>query len=121
MNNIQHLKYAVEVERTGSISKAAKRYAVIAKFLGLAGDTTDQLVDALISHIKKMNAELSIPPCIKDYEGGMIDEKEFLEKLPKVAELAVGDACTGTNPRSITPAQMEKLLMCCYYDTEVNF
>jgi len=100
---------------------AAKRYADIAKFLGLAGDTTDQLVDALISHIKKMNAELSIPTCIKDYEGGMIDEKEFLEKLPKVAELAVGDACTGTNPRSITPAQMEKLLMCCYYDTEVNF
>ena len=44
------------------------------------------------------------------------DKKEFLEKLPQVAELAVGDACTGSNPREITPAQMEKLLKCCFYD-----
>ncbi|MEI8199957.1 MAG: iron-containing alcohol dehydrogenase [Eubacteriales bacterium] len=100
---------------------AARRYAEIARSLGLAGSSTDELVDSLISHIRKMNESLSIPTCIKNYEGGIIDEKEFLEKLPKVAELAVGDACTGTNPRSITPAQMEKLLMCCYYDTEVNF
>lgn len=100
---------------------AAKRYAEIAKFLGLAGSTADELVDALVAHLNKMNAALNIPSCIKDYEGGMIDEKEFFEKLPRVAELAVGDACTGTNPRSITPAQMEKLLTCCFYDTEVNF
>lgn len=100
---------------------AAIRYSEIAKFLGLAGSSTDELVDALIAHIQKMNASLSIPTCIKDYEGGIIDEKEFLEKLPKIAELAVGDACTGTNPRSITPAQMERLLICCYYDTEVTF
>ena len=44
-----------------------------------------------------------------------------MDKLPKVAELAVDDACTGSNPRSITPAQMEKLLKCCYYGTEVDF
>ena len=49
---------------------------------------------------------------------GIIDEKEFMEKLPKVAELAVGDACTGSNPRKITPAQMEELLKSCYFDKE---
>ena len=48
-------------------------------------------------------------------------EEEFLQKLPSVAELAVGDACTGSNPRSITPAQMADLLKCCYYGTPVNF
>ncbi len=100
---------------------AAERYAKIAKFLGLAGDTTDALVDALIAHIQKMNKALDIPTCIKDYEGGIIDEKEFLDKLPSVAELAVGDACTGSNPRSINPEQMAKLLKCCFYDTEVDF
>ena len=100
---------------------AAKRYAEIAEFIGLTGETTAELVDALIAHIKTMNKMLDIPTCIKDYEGGIIDEKEFLEKLPKVAELAVGDACTGSNPRSITPDVMEKLLKCCYYDTEVDF
>ncbi|MDQ0359273.1 iron-containing alcohol dehydrogenase [Breznakia pachnodae] len=101
--------------------EAAKRYAQIADFLRLEGTTTEELVDALIAHIKKMNAQLDIPSSIKDYEGGIIDENEFLEKLETVAELAVGDACTGSNPRSITPKQMEQLLKCCYYDTEVDF
>ena len=100
---------------------AAERYAKIAKFLGLAGTTTDELVDALIAHIQEMNRALDIPTCIKDYEGGIIDEQEFLDKLPSVAELAVGDACTGSNPRSINPEQMAKLLKCCFYDTEVDF
>ena len=100
---------------------ACERYAQIAKFLHLEGNTNEELTDALIKHIQKLNKELDIPSCIKDYEGGIIDEKEFMEKLPTVAELAVGDACTGSNPRSITPAQMEKLLKCCYYDEEVDF
>ncbi len=95
---------------------AAKRYGQIASFLGL-----EPSADALIKHINGMNKELDIPSCIKDYEGGIIDEKEFLEKLPKEAELAVGDACTGSNPRAITPEVMEKLLYSCYYDTEVDF
>jgi len=101
--------------------EAAKRYADIARFLGLAGNTDMELTDALIAHLRDMNTKLNIPQCIKDYEGGMIDEKEFLDKLPTVAELAVGDACTGSNPRKITPAEMEKLLKCCFYDEEVNF
>ena len=65
--------------------------------------------------------KLDIPTCIRDYEGGIIDEKEFMDKLSNVAELAVGDACTGSNPRSINPDQMAKLLKCCYYDEEVDF
>ena len=95
---------------------AAKRYAEIAAHIGL-----EPSVDALVKHIRAMNKALDIPDGIKGYEGGIIDEKEFLEKLPRVAELAVGDACTGSNPRAITPAVMEKLLKACYYDTEVNF
>ena len=96
--------------------EAEKRYGEIAAFLGL-----EPTSKALIAHIKAMNEQLDIPACIKDYEGGIIDEKEFLEKLPQVAELAVGDACTGSNPRTITPDVMEKLLKCCFYDTEVDF
>ena len=96
--------------------EADKRYCEIAAFLGLEPTT-----DALIAHIKEMNAALDIPTCIRDYEGGIIDEKEFLEKLPEVAKNAVGDACTGSNPRQITPEQMEQLLTCCFYDTEVDF
>lgn len=102
-------------------AEANKRYAQIAKHIGLDGETDSALTAALINHIKNMNKALDIPSCIKDYEGGIISESEFMEKLPTVAENAVGDACTGSNPRQITPKQMEELLKCCFYDTEVNF
>ncbi len=95
---------------------AAKRYGEIAAHLGLAPNA-----EALVKHLRDMNRALDIPDCIRDYEGGIIGEAEFLEKLPRVAELAVGDACTGSNPRAITPAVMEQLLKACYYDTTVDF
>ncbi|MDR0635807.1 MAG: iron-containing alcohol dehydrogenase [Treponema sp.] len=100
---------------------AADRYAEIARFIALPAKDPDEGVASLIAHIKNLNKVLDIPSGIKDYEGGIINEKEFLDKLPKVADLAVGDACTGSNPRKITPAEMEKLLHACYYDTEVDF
>lgn len=101
--------------------EAARRYAKIAKFIHLPGNTDEELTDALITRICEMNKALDIPSCIRDYEGGIIDEKEFMDKLKSVSELAVGDACTGSNPRAITPDVMEKLLKCCYYDEEVDF
>lgn len=101
--------------------EAAARYANIARFIHLEGSTDKELVNALIARIREMNQALDIPSSIREYEGGIIDEKEFFEKLPSVAELAVGDACTGSNPRTITPAQMERLLTCCFRDEEVDF
>lgn len=100
---------------------AAERYANIARFIGLKGSNTAELVDALIKELKDMNHQLNIPTCIKDYEGGIINEAEFMEKLPKVAELAIGDACTGTNPRIPTQNEMEQLLKACYFDLDINF
>ena len=53
-----------------------------------------------------MNDQLDIPQSIQNYgKGGVkadssvIDEAEFLQKLPEVAANAIGDACTGSNPR----------------------
>lgn len=100
---------------------AAERYADIARFVGLEGKTTSELVKALCDKIEAYNKELNIPKCIKDYENGMVPEDEFLEKLSEVASLAIGDACTGSNPRIPSQEQMEELLKCCYYGTEVNF
>ena len=101
--------------------EAKKRYADIARSLGLAGTHEEELVSSLIGRIEEMNSQLSIPSCIKDYEGGIISEEEFEEKLPSVARLAVEDACTLSNPRKINAGEMEELLRCCYYGTEVDF
>ena len=102
-------------------AEAAERYAQISRFLGLKGSTTTELVDALINEILQLNATLKIPKCIQEYEGGIIDEKEFNDKLKQVATLAIGDACTGSNPRQPTQEDMEKLLLAVYYNREIDF
>lgn len=101
--------------------EAKQRYGEIAAFIGLKGDSDDALVDALIREIQAMNQSLDIPSCIKDYEGGIIDEKEFMDKLSDVAALAISDACTGSNPRIPSQEEMEKLLKACYYDETIDF
>ena len=110
-------------------ARAKTRYAYIAKeILHLEGETEDELVAALVQKIRDINDALDIPQGIKNYgEGGtksetsIIDEKEFFEKAPEVARLAIEDACTLSNPRKPTQEEMEQLLKCVYYDLPVEF
>ncbi len=107
---------------------AKKRYGVIADYMHLGGANDDEKVALLIAELRKMNDELNIPHCIKNYgpdsyptEQGFVPEEVFLERLPEIAKNAIADACTGSNPRIPTQEEMEKLLKACYYDTEVDF
>lgn len=107
---------------------AKKRYGEIADFMKLGGNTPDEKVDLLIAYLRKMNDDLKIPHCISHYgpdsypaEQGFVPEEVFLERLPEIAANAILDACTGSNPRQPNQEEMEKLLKCCYYDTEVDF
>ena len=109
---------------------AKKRYGVIVDYMGIAdrnaGD--DEKVKALIAYLRKMNDDLNIPHCIKHYgadsypaEQGFVPEDVFLARLHDIAVNAIADACTGSNPRQPSVEEMEQLLKCCYYDTEVDF
>ncbi len=109
------------IQYNAKVESAAVRYAQIADFIGLGGNTVEEKVAALVAELKAMNDSLDIPKCIKDYEGGIIDEKEFMDKLPEVATLAIGNACTGSNPRIPSQEDMEKLLKACFYGEDVNF
>ncbi len=108
--------------------EAKQRYGVIADIMNLGGNNDGEKVALLIAALRKMNDDLNIPHCIKNYgadsypcEQGFVPENVFLERLPEIAKNAIGDACTGSNPRIPTQKEMEELLKCCYYDTEVNF
>ena len=107
---------------------AKKRYGVIADYMGLEGANDDEKIVNLIKYLRGMNDALNIPQCIKNYgadsypcENGFVPEEVFLERLPEIAKNALADACTGSNPRQPSVEEMEKLLKCCYYDTEVDF
>jgi alcohol dehydrogenase class IV len=107
---------------------AKKRYGQIADYMNLGGNNDDEKVSLLIKFLRGMNDALRIPQCIKHYgldsyptENGFVPEDVFLARLPEIAKNAVADACTGSNPRQPSVEEMEKLLKCCYYDTEVDF
>ena len=107
---------------------AKARYGVIADKMHLGGENDDEKVALLIQYLRGMNDDLNIPHCIGHYgpdsypaEQGFVPENVFLERLPEIAKNAIADACTGSNPRQPTQEEMEKLLKCCYYDTEIDF
>ena len=116
------------IQYNAKVPEASERYAEIARFIGLPGETADELVRALVAELREMNRQLNIPLAIKNYgEGGVvaeksiIDEGEFNEKLHDVAANAIADACTGSNPRQPSQEDMEKLLLAVYYDKDIDF
>jgi alcohol dehydrogenase class IV len=110
--NAIYLPYVIKF----NAKNAEARYADIARSVGFTG-TDDELVKQLCDKIDAYNVALGIPKSLKEF--GILEE-EFKEKIAFIAELAVGDACTGSNPRPITPAEMEQLFTCIYYGTEVD-
>ena len=114
--NAIYLPYVIRYNAKDTV--AADRYAEIARRMGLEGRSRQALINSLCAKINEFNEKLNIPKTLKEFG---INEDEFKEKVDRIAELAVGDACTGSNPRAIDPANMAKLLTCTYYGTEVDF
>lgn len=113
--NAMYLPYVIQYN--AKEPEAKKRYAEIAQSVGLTG-SEDELVSKLCGKIDEFNAKLNIPKTLKEFG---IKEDEFKEKLSTFAANAVGNACTGSNPRSITPKEMEKLFTAIYYGDKVDF
>ena len=95
-----------------------ERYATIARAVGLPGNTDKQLVNALIDAIKELNRKLGIQ---QSYQANGVSEELFKANADKIAENAVKDPCTGSNPRPIDVENMKKVLTCAYYGEDVTF
>lgn len=95
-----------------------ERFADIARIMGLPGRTNEQLTNSLVQAIKDLNKKLDIPLSYKEY--GVTEEK-FKETVDFIAENAVLDPCTGSNPRETDVENMKKVFTCTYYGTDVNF
>ncbi|MBD2461462.1 bifunctional acetaldehyde-CoA/alcohol dehydrogenase [Oscillatoria sp. FACHB-1407] len=76
---------------------AKDRYAQIADYLRLGGNTPDEKVEKLIEVIETLKHQLDIPATIKETLKG--EDREFYEKVEEMAEQAFDDQCTGANPR----------------------
>jgi alcohol dehydrogenase class IV len=95
----------------GQETNAAKRYAELAKLLGLPASTVSEGVHNLIAAVKVLLKETDIPSCLKEMD---IPEEEFLDKLGYISETALKDTCTLTNPRAASLEEIAALYLIVY-------
>lgn len=83
---------------------AVKRYSTIAQILGLSSYNKIMTVRSLVNWVQFMLKEMDIPLSISQM--GTITEEEYMSKLDVMAEAALADGCTATNPREATKADV---------------
>ncbi|MTK11314.1 MAG: iron-containing alcohol dehydrogenase [Clostridiaceae bacterium] len=112
--NAIYLPYVIQFNRKVSES----RFAAIAKYIGLPGNTDAELTDSLIAYIQEKNKNLNIPLTLKEYG---VTEEDFNANLDFISKNAILDACTGSNPRPITVEEMKKVFQCTFSGKKVDF
>lgn len=76
---------------------AVRKYVNAAKLLGLSNFNEITTVRALVSWIQFMLKEMDIPYTIEQTK--KTTEEEYMSRLSSMADAALADACTATNPR----------------------
>lgn len=84
-----------------------RKYCNIARILGVNNLNEVTTIRALVSFIQFMMTEMSIPLKISDL--GVVSEGEYTSKIDAMAEAALADACTATNPRTPTKEEIAEI------------
>lgn len=90
---------------------AACRYAKIADYLGLGGNTDAEKVELLVKAIEELQRKLNMPMTIK--EAG-VEEDKFRADLDSMVEQAFDDQCTGANPRYPLMSELKEMYLNAY-------
>ena len=96
----------------------SERYAEIARYIGLKGNTDNELIESYKGMITSLNAAMGIPLTLKEFG---VSEAKLKENLDYISKNAVEDACTGCNPRKTTAEDFKKLFIAAFYGNNVNF
>ena len=92
--------------------EAIKRYAEVASYIGVNGNTDEEKVEGLMEKINELKNELNIPKSIKEFG---IEEEAFLKNLDAMVEQAFDDQCTGANPRYPLMSEIKQMYLNVYY------
>lgn len=76
---------------------AVKKYATVSQILGLSSYNKIMTVRSLVNWVQFMLKEMDIPLSISQM--GTISEEEYFNAIDRMADAALADACTATNPR----------------------
>ncbi len=92
---------------------AKERYAQIADYLNLGGNTADEKVEHLVAAIEDLKRQVEIPATIREVSG--MDDQIFQAKVSEMAEQAFDDQCTGANPRYPLIHDLQELYTLAYW------
>ncbi|MGL5348648.1 MAG: bifunctional acetaldehyde-CoA/alcohol dehydrogenase [Peptostreptococcaceae bacterium] len=96
---------------------ADKKYAEIARTLGLKANTTEEGVKSLAEAVRNLMKELNMPMTIKDCG---IEEETYFAAIERLALDAFDDQCTGANPRSPLVSELQDIYATIYGAKKVN-
>ena len=77
--------------------RQVQKYETIARTLGVQNFNTITTIRALIAWVQFMLKEMDIPLSIS--QTGKCSRSEYFQAIPMMADAALADACTATNPR----------------------
>ncbi len=84
-----------------------RKYVTLARLLGLQNFNTITTIRALVSWVEFMAKEMDMPLNISSMN--VCSQEEYFAAIPEMAEAALADACTSTNPRTPTKEDVMKI------------
>ena len=88
------------------------RYAEVADYLKLGGNTDEEKLEKLIDAITELMHKIGIHDTIREYG---VSEEAFLGRLDEMVEQAFDDQCTGANPRYPLMKEIKEMYLNAYY------
>lgn len=93
---------------------ADKKYAEIARMLGLKARTVEEGVNSLVEAIRDLMRQLNVPMTVKDCG---IEEERYMAEIERLAVDAFDDQCTPANPRLPLISELVQIYKDIYSDT----
>ena len=94
-----------------TLTPTAKRYAQISRLLGLESSSVRQSALNLIRTARRYVEKLNVPSTI---QAAGVNAAEFEAAVDEMAQAAVADRCTATNPRACTVEEVAQLYRKAY-------
>ncbi|EST89511.1 bifunctional acetaldehyde-CoA/alcohol dehydrogenase [Vagococcus lutrae] len=91
--------------------RAHEDYADIARFLGLKGETTEELVEALATAVAELGETVGID---MSFKAQGVTENQLNETVDQLAELAYLDQCTTANPKEPLISELKEIIIQAY-------
>ena len=91
--------------------RADTDYADIARFLGLKGNTTAELVEALASAVYKLGIATGIE---MNWQSQGLTKKQMVAEIDHLAEKAYEDQCTTANPKQPLISELKAIIEIAY-------